>query len=92
MTDDDLSAYSFVISFLDRGVRAQAARMRPGAVWALQSTSARKRGIVLHPDDPAWRELELGFVRAERHAFDRIKARLEGETVPAPARHLNQTD
>ena len=50
--------------------------------------AVERRGIVLHPDDPAWRELELGFVQAERQAFDWIKARLDGETVPTPTPRL----
>jgi hypothetical protein len=87
MTDDDLAFYRFVISFLDQGVRAQAAKMRPSEIVALAVNRAvEKRGIVLHPDDPAWKQLELGFIRAERQAFDWIKARLDGETVPTPTR------
>ena len=67
--------------------------MRPGEVVGLAVNDAlESRGLVLHPDDPAWRELELGFVRAERQAFDWIKARLAGETVVTLHVHLNQTD
>ena len=89
MTDDDLEIYGFVIQFLDQGVRKQAAKMRPSEMVALAVNRAVERhGIVLHPDDPAWRELELGFVQAERQAFDWIKARLDGETVPTPARPI----
>jgi integrase len=85
MTDDDLKIYEFVIQVLDQGVRKQAAKMRPSEMVALAVNRAvERRGIVLHPDDPAWRELELGFVQAERQAFDWIKARLDGETVPTP--------
>jgi integrase len=85
MTDDDLSAYSYLINYLDSDVRAQAAKMRPGDLIGFAVNRAvEKRGITLHPDDPAWRQLELGFVQAQRRAFDSVKARLEGEVVPAP--------
>ena len=71
MTDDDLAFYRFVISFLDQGVRAQAAKMRPGEIVALAVNRAvEKRGIVLHPDNPAWKQLELGSSRLARQAFD----------------------
>ncbi|MFL5112180.1 MAG: DUF6538 domain-containing protein, partial [Microvirga sp.] len=87
MTDDDLEFYRFVVRLLDQSVRRQAARMRPSEVVAFAVNHAVDRhGIVLHPEDPAWRELELGFLRAERQAFDWIKARLEGEKVPTPDR------
>ncbi|MFL5057185.1 MAG: DUF6538 domain-containing protein [Microvirga sp.] len=87
MTDDDLEFYRFVVRLLDQSVRRQAAKMRPGEVVAFAVNHAVDRhGIVLHPEDPAWRELELGFLRAERQAFDWIKARLEGEKVPGPDR------
>lgn len=85
MTDDDLSLYEYLINQLDRDARAQAAKMRPGdLIGMLVNRAVRERGIVLHPDDPAWRELELGFVQAQRRAFDGIKARLDGETVATP--------
>ena len=87
MTDDDLEFYRFVVRLLDQSVRRQAAKMRPSEVVAFAVNHAVDRhGIVLHPEDPAWRELELGFLRAERQAFDWIKARLEGEKVPGPDR------
>jgi integrase len=87
MTDDDLALYRFTINLLDRDVRSQAAKMRPSELVQLSVDKAlEKRGTVLHPDDPAWRQLELGFVRAERAAFERIKARLEGEIAPTPER------
>jgi hypothetical protein len=76
MTDDDLKIYEFVIQVLDQGVRKQAAKMRPSEMVALAVNRAvERRGIVLHPDDPAWRELELGFVQAERQALDQSAAR-----------------
>jgi len=87
MTDDDLEFYRFVVRLLDQSVRRQAAKMRPSEVVAFAVNHAVDRhGIVLHPEDPAWRELELGFLRAERQAFDWIKARLQGEKVPGPDR------
>ncbi|WP_407522688.1 site-specific integrase [Methylobacterium oryzisoli] len=85
MTDDDLSAYRYLMTFLDGEVRAQAAKMRPGDLIGLAVNRAvGKHGLVLHPEDPAWRQLELGFVQAQRRAFESIKARLEGESVPVP--------
>ncbi|WP_407519515.1 DUF6538 domain-containing protein [Methylobacterium oryzisoli] len=85
MTNDDLSLYRYLIDHLDRDVRAQTAKMRPSDVIGLAVNRAvAKRGLVLHPDDPAWRQLELGFVKAQRSAFESIKSRLEGEDVPAP--------
>ncbi|GEO17455.1 site-specific integrase [Microvirga aerophila] len=85
MTDDDLAAYKYLITYLDKYVRAQAAKMRPGELIGFAVNRAvAKRGIVLHPDDPVWRQLELGFVKAQRSAFESINARLEGEEVPTP--------
>jgi integrase len=87
MTDDDLTLYGYAIEELDRGVRNQAAKMRAGEAIAFSVNRVlEERGILLHPDDPAWRQLELGFVRAERAAFERIKARLRGDEVPTPER------
>ncbi|MBS3652553.1 hypothetical protein KEU06_28645 [Pseudaminobacter sp. 19-2017] len=83
MSDDDLGLYQRAIAFLDDLSRSEAAKMRGSE--ALQSALDRaleKRGIVLHPDDPAWRQLELGFIRAQRRAINGIKARLDGELVP----------
>jgi hypothetical protein len=37
------------------------------------------RGIALVPDDPAWRQLELAFAKAQRDALAGIRARLEGD-------------
>jgi hypothetical protein len=85
MTDDDLSLYQYVLDHLDRDLRAQAAKMRPSdMIGFCVNQAVRERGIALHPDDPAWRKLELGFVKARRSAFETIKARLEGEIVPTP--------
>src|SRR3954447_22671324 len=58
--------------------RARAARV------SREASRMVKRGIVLHPADPAWRSLELAFLSAERRALDAIKARLQGELVPTP--------
>ncbi len=78
MTDDDLSAYRYLINHLDRDARAQAAKMRPGDLIGFAVNRAvEKHGVVLHPEDPAWRQLELGFVQAQRRAFESIKARLK---------------
>jgi hypothetical protein len=85
MTDADLNAYGYLINHLDGEVRTQAAKMRPDdATGLLVNRAVAKRGLALHPDDPAWRQLELGFVRAQRSAFASIRARLEGEDVRAP--------
>jgi hypothetical protein len=60
MTNDDLAAYQYLINNLDRGVRTQIAKMRPGDLIGFAVNRAvAKHGIVLHPDDPAWRQLEL---------------------------------
>jgi integrase len=85
MTDDDLFAYGYFINHLDGDVRAQVAKMRPSdLIGLLVNEAVAKQGIVLHPDDPAWRQLELGFVKAQRNAFEIIKARLDGEDVRTP--------
>ncbi|MBA3520281.1 MAG: transposase [Rhizobiales bacterium] len=64
--------------------------MRGGEALQLSLNRAVEgRGIVLHPDDPAWRQLELKFIAAQRKAFDGIKARLDGDTVPTPL-HLDE--
>jgi hypothetical protein len=56
MTDDDLAAYRYRINYLDGDVRTQAAKMRPSDVIGLAVNPAvAKQGIILHPDDPAWR-------------------------------------
>ena len=59
--------------------------MRPDdVIGLLVNRVVRDRGLVLHPDDPAWRQLEIGFVKAQRRAFEGIKARLNGEDIPTP--------
>ena len=85
MTDDDLFAYEYLIDHLDGEVRAQAAKMRPSdLIGFVVNRAVAQQGIILHPDDPAWRQLELGFVKAQRNAFKGIKARLDGEDVRTP--------
>ncbi|BAF87931.1 hypothetical protein AZC_1933 [Azorhizobium caulinodans ORS 571] len=85
MSDTDLQLYDYLITFLDRERRGELARMRPGEdVSELVNQAVSRAGLVLHPDDPAWRQLELAFLRAQRRAFDGIKARLNGEDVPSP--------
>jgi len=85
MTEDDLRLYEFTIRFLDDELRHSAARMRPQEVIKLAVDNAlRERGIVLAEDDPARRHLELGFVAAQRRAFDVVKARLRGEIIDTP--------
>ncbi|WP_181708284.1 hypothetical protein [Chthonobacter rhizosphaerae] len=85
MTDDDLSLYQKLIEYLDKDVRSQLARMRPGdQVGFIVNKAMHERGVVLHPDDPAWRQLEVEFLKAQRRAIDGIKQRLAGEEVPTP--------
>ncbi|MGC5780837.1 DUF6538 domain-containing protein [Methylobacterium sp. NFXW15] len=87
MTDDDLSAYRMLVGELDRQTRDQAARMRPGeAISDFVNRAVEQRGALLHPDDPAWRQLELAFVKAQRSAFAGIRARLDGDEVATPER------
>ena len=40
--------------------------------------------LSLHPDDPAWRQLELAFIKAQKKAIDGITARLSGDEVATP--------
>ena len=85
MTDDDLTLYRYLIKHLDNETRSQAAKMRPDdVIGLLVNQVVRDRGLVLHPDDPAWRQLEIGFVKAQRRAFEGINARLNGEDIPTP--------
>lgn len=85
MTDDDLGAYRMLVGELDRQTRDQAARMRPGeAISTFVNRSVAARGVVLHPDDPAWRQLELAFVKAQHSALTGIRARLDGDEVSVP--------
>ncbi len=85
-TDDDYQLYRRAIDHLDDMSRNEAARLRGGE--ALQMTLNRaveESGIVLHPEDPAWRQLEVAFIKSQRRAIDGIKARLHGDIVAAPA-------
>ena len=82
MSDDDLDLYRFVIGQLDQSVRSQSARMRASERVGLAVNQALEdRGIVLHPSDQAWRDIELAFVRAEQEALESIKARLKGDAI-----------
>jgi hypothetical protein len=85
MTDDDIGLYRRAIAVLDDLSRNEAAKMRAGEALHLSLNQALdERGIVLHPDDPAWRQLELAFIKAQRSAITGITARLAGEDVPTP--------
>ncbi|WP_155256452.1 hypothetical protein [Mesorhizobium loti] len=87
MTDGDIAAY-----------RQSYPRSTSCRVMKLQKCAAVKRsriinksvedaGIVLHPDDPAWRQLKLAFIKAQRKAVQAITARLGGEEIASPAPH-----
>ncbi|HEV7255414.1 MAG TPA: site-specific integrase [Mesorhizobium sp.] len=85
MSDDDIGLYQRAVAELDEHTRAEAAKMRGGEALQLSLNRAvEERGIILHPDDPAWRELEMAFIKAQRSALDSIQARLKGETVATP--------
>jgi integrase len=85
MTDDDISLYRSAVSHADKLTRGEAAKMRGGEALQLSLNIAlEEKGIVLHPDDPAWRQLELAFIQARRNAFDGIMARLAGQNIPTP--------
>lgn len=87
MTDDDLRLYRLLVGELDQYTRRQAAQMRPGeSTSSFVNRAIEARGLVLHPDDPAWRQLDLAFVKAQRSALAGIRARLDGDEVPAPER------
>jgi integrase len=87
MTDDDLVGYRMLVAELDRQTREQAAKMRPGdAISAFVNRAVAQRGVVMHPDDPAWRQLELAFLKGQRSALAGIRARLEGDEVLTPER------
>ncbi|MBB5760181.1 integrase [Methylorubrum rhodinum] len=92
MTLDDVRAYRLLVDELDRYTRQQAAQMRPGpSTSSFVNRAVEARGIVLAPDDPAWRQLELAFVKAQRDALAGIRARLDGEDVATPQRPAEQT-
>ncbi len=91
MTLDDLRAYRMLIEELDRYTRQQVAQMRPGeSTSSFVNRAVEDRGIVLAPDDPAWRQLELAFAKAQRDALAGIRARLEGDDVATPGRRSDQ--
>lgn len=54
------------------------------AIHGIINKSVEDAGIVLHPDDPAWRQLELAFIKAQRKAVQAITARLNGEEIASP--------
>jgi hypothetical protein len=59
--------------------------MRPPESTKLAVAQALEdAGITLSADDPARRDLELGFLAAERRAFDTINARLQGNLIETP--------
>ncbi|QDI82171.1 site-specific integrase [Methylorubrum populi] len=92
MTVDDLCAYRMLVDELDRYTRQQAAQMRPGeSTTSFVNPAVEARGIVLPPDDPAWRQLELAFVRAQRSALAGIRARLDGDDVETPQKQREPT-
>ncbi len=75
MTLDDLRAYRMLIEELDRYTRQQVAQMRPGeSTSSFVNRAVEARGIALAPDDPAWRQLELAFAKAQRDALAGIRA------------------
>lgn len=92
MTMDDLRAYRMLVDELDRYTRQQAAQMRPGeSTNSFVNRAVEARGIVLPPDDPAWRQLELAFVRAQLSALAGIRKRLDGDDVETPERQREPT-
>ncbi|WAJ27846.1 site-specific integrase [Antarcticirhabdus aurantiaca] len=86
MTDDDLAAYEAITASLDKRTRRDLAKMR-GSEFLQQciNHSVQRMGIALHPDDPAWRELEIAFMKAQLRAVQGIQSRLQGEVVEPPA-------
>ena len=92
MTDDDLRAYRMLVGELDRQTRDQVAKMRPGeAISSFVNRAVGRHGAILHPDDPAWRLLELAFLKAQRSALAGIRSRLDGDDVPSPERSIRPT-
>jgi integrase len=85
MTDGDIGAYRALVASLDRLSRDEVAKMRGSeAIHRIINKSVEDAGIVLHPDDPAWRQLELAFIKAQRKAVQSITARLDGEEIATP--------
>lgn len=92
MTGDDLGAYRMLVAELDRYTRQQAAQMRPGeSTNSFVNRAVEARGFVLHPNDPAWRQLDLAFVKAQRSALAGIRKRLDGDEELAPERVSERT-
>ncbi len=85
MTDGDIMAYRALVASLDSLSRDEVAKMRGSeAIHRIVNKSVEDAGIVLHPDDPAWRQLELAFIKAQRKAVQAIAARLNGEEIATP--------
>jgi hypothetical protein len=85
MNDGDIGAYRALVASLDRLSRDEVAKMRGSeAIHRIINKSVEDAGIVLHPDDPAWRQLELAFIKAQRKAVQSITARLDGEEIATP--------
>ncbi|MER8912927.1 site-specific integrase [Mesorhizobium sp. M0761] len=85
MTDGDIAAYRAIVASLDKLSRDEVAKMRGSeAIHGIINKSVEDAGIVLHPDDPAWRQLELAFIRAQSKAVQAIAARLNGEEIATP--------
>ncbi|MDQ2635098.1 MAG: site-specific integrase [Pseudomonadota bacterium] len=85
MTDGDIKMYRSLVASLDSLSRDEVAKMRGSeAIHRVIDKSVEDAGIVLHPDDPAWRQLELAFIKAQRKAIRAITARLEGEEIATP--------
>lgn len=69
MTDDDISVYRRLIGTLDGLSRDEVAKLRGSeAIPRIINHAVEEAGIVLHPEDLAWRQLELAFVKAQRKA------------------------
>lgn len=85
MSDDDAELYKRAIEQLDQLSRKQAVTKRGGEALQLAvSKAVQDAGLILAPDDPAWRELELAFIRSQQRAMKGISDRLNGDDVPSP--------
>ena len=60
MTDGDINVYRNLIAKLDSLSRDEVAKLRSSeAMHRIINKSVEDAGVVLHPDDPAWRQMEL---------------------------------
>lgn len=76
MTDGDIVAYGKVVGELESLSREEVVTMRAGeATHRIIDKSLEDAGIVLHPDDPAWRQLEIAFIKAQRKDIQAIASR-----------------